>query len=84
VGGKDASVSNFAGADGPDLGGFKGDDGGGVSVEGEKFDFIGFAVFINVHDGANVAGNEAFSGNGGFKDDTVVFVDRHSDFGYNG
>ena len=57
-------------------------DGEGVARERHELDFVGFAIAMDVHNGANIAGFQAIGRKISGQDHTIVFVDVHSSKGY--
>jgi hypothetical protein len=51
-------------------------DGSGMTVEGYKLDFVGFAIGINMNNGTDIARLEAVRRQGLGEDHSVVFFDH--------
>jgi hypothetical protein len=73
---RDVALANWAALTGQDRG-----DGEGVARERHELDFIGFAIAMDVYNGANIAGFQAISRKIGGQDHTIVFVNVHSSKG---
>lgn len=57
-------------------------DGKGVARERHELDFVGFAIAMDVHNGADIAGFQAIGRKISGQNHTVVFVNVHSSKGY--
>ena len=56
-------------------------DSKGIARERHELDFVGFAIAIDVHNGADIAGFQAIGRKISGQDHTIVFVNVHSSKG---
>ena len=68
-----AGAGDFALANGADLGGVEGDNADGFAGEGAELDFVALATFVDIDDGADVAGFETMFGKVFGQGDVGVF-----------
>ncbi len=71
--GQFARVRDLPVADRADVRSLHRGDGRGLSLKGREFDFVGFAVSVDAHNGADVACLESLIGHWGGQDDPVEF-----------
>ena len=76
-----ADVRDVTFADGAALTSQDRGNGEGVARERHKLDFVSFAVAMDVHNGADIAGLQAISRKISGQDHTIVFVNVHSSKG---
>jgi hypothetical protein len=69
---RDVAFADRAALTGQDRG-----DGEGVARERHELDFIGFAIAMDVHNGADIAGFQAISRKTSGQDNAIVFADIH-------
>lgn len=74
-------MRDVAFADGAALTGQDRGNGEGVTRERHKFDLVSFAIAMDVHNGADIAGFQAIGRKISSQDNAVVFVDVHSSKG---
>lgn len=74
-------VRNIALADRAALAGQDRGDGKGVARERHELDFVSFAIAMDMHNGAYIAGFQAISRKTSGQDNTIVFVNVHSSKG---
>jgi len=73
---RDVAFADRAALTGQDRG-----DGEGVARERHELDFVSFAIAMDVHNGAYIAGFQAISRKTSGQDHTIVFVNVHSSKG---
>ena len=73
---RDVAFADRAALTGQDRG-----DGEGVARERHELDFVSFAIAMDVHNGADIAGFQAISRKTSGQDNTIVFVNAHSSKG---
>ena len=74
-------MRNVAFADWAALAGQDRGDGKGIASERHELNFVGFAIAMDVHNGADIAGFQAISRKISAQDHTIVFVNVHSSKG---
>ena len=57
-------------------------DSKGIARERHELNFVGFAIVMDVHNGADIAGFQAIGRKISRQDHTIVFVNVHSSKGY--
>ena len=72
-----ADVRDVAFADRAALTGQDRGDGKGVARERHELNFVGFAIAMDVHNGADIAGFQAISRKTSGQDNAIVFADIH-------
>jgi len=74
---RDVAFANWAALNGQDRG-----DGKGIARERHELHFVGFAIAMDMHNGADIAGFQAIGRKISGQDHTIVFVNVHSSKGY--
>ena len=73
---RDVAFADWAALTGQDRG-----DGEGVARERHELDLVGFAIAMDVHNGADIAGFQAIGRKISGQNHTIVFVNVHSSKG---